>query len=264
MRHPSCWQRRTSSLFVSILLLPIFPLSTFAGKVVVKRTVQEEVADTSTDGNTQECLKDRLACNPFKRGDESCYDNHSSCHEWAKAGECGKNPDYMLSHCRLSCEECMVRCADLNRNCKKWAEEGECEINTEWMLENCPESCEQCRNTDTNAEIDQLSYPSENIDSILGLEFGIMQSIEGSEETQSKVRSVLQEASDYMEQYLAVLKKNGISDIDALLHCYNAHRLCAVWAASGECTKNDKYMKKNCSPVCKSCELNPSSTGVSA
>jgi hypothetical protein len=266
MPRPSCCYFCTSFLIVSLLLLPSFPSSTFAGKVVVKRAVQEEVSvtSTSTDGNTQECRNDRLACNPFKRGDESCYDSHSSCHEWAKAGECEKNPNYMLFNCPLACEQCTAGCADLNRNCKHWAEEGECEINPGWMLENCPVSCQQCRNTDTNAEIDQVSHPSENIDAILGLEFGIMQSIEGSEETQARVRSVIREASDFMEYYSAALREGGISDTDALLHCYNTHRLCALWAADGECTRNSKYMKKNCGPVCKSCVLSPSPSGASA
>jgi len=127
------------------------------------------------------------------------------------------------------------------------------------MLVNCALSCEQCSTTDSTVS-DEASLPAENIDSILGLEFGILQTIEGSEETWAKVQTVMREAGRFMEHYLAALKQKGISDIDALMQCYNAHRLCALWAAEGECTSNSVYMDKNCGPVCKSCELSSNPT----
>ncbi len=40
----------------------------------------------------------------------ACRDNHASCPQWAKMGECDKNPVYMQGdqnvrgHCRLSCK----------------------------------------------------------------------------------------------------------------------------------------------------------------
>lgn len=30
-------------------------------------------------------------------------DAHPQCAEWAQSGECTKNPDYMMSNCKLSC-----------------------------------------------------------------------------------------------------------------------------------------------------------------
>lgn len=227
----------------------------------MKRVLQENYA-VASDGNTQECLNDVLACNPFKRGDEFCYDSHSRCFQWAEDGECGKNPSYMMVNCRLACGQCTAgadECVDHDRNCKLWASEGECEVNPGYMLVNCALSCEQCSTTDST-DNDVASLSAENIDSILGLEFGILQTIEGSEETRAKVQTVMREAGRFMEHYLAALKQKGISDIDALMQCYNTHRLCALWAAEGECTSNSEYMNKNCGPVCKSCELSSNPT----
>ena len=40
-------------------------------------------------------------------------DKNKDCSEWAKAGECSKNPNYMLKNCKTSCESaddiCWVR-----------------------------------------------------------------------------------------------------------------------------------------------------------
>ena len=38
-----------------------------------------------------------------------CYDEDNRCPMWAKAGECGANPAYMLNSCRNSCHVCEGR-----------------------------------------------------------------------------------------------------------------------------------------------------------
>ena len=35
-----------------------------------------------------------------------CIDEHASCKDWAQNNECERNPDFMLSTCRLSCGQC--------------------------------------------------------------------------------------------------------------------------------------------------------------
>ena len=35
-----------------------------------------------------------------------CVDNHENCPFWAATGECEKNPNYMRSHCKKSCDRC--------------------------------------------------------------------------------------------------------------------------------------------------------------
>ncbi len=40
---------------------------------------------------------------PASSSSEVLEDLHESCGFWAREGECTNNPEYMLSHCRLSC-----------------------------------------------------------------------------------------------------------------------------------------------------------------
>lgn len=57
------------------------------------------------------------------RDPEICEDNHKLCPNWAKNGECDKNPKYMvgddsrLGACRLSCGAC-ESCAAHDNTCK--------------------------------------------------------------------------------------------------------------------------------------------------
>jgi len=38
----------------------------------------------------------------------NCMDNHELCSEWASAGECSKNPNYMRPNCMKSCNTCPI------------------------------------------------------------------------------------------------------------------------------------------------------------
>ena len=35
-----------------------------------------------------------------------CVDNHHFCADWARRGECTRNPNYMLVYCKKSCSQC--------------------------------------------------------------------------------------------------------------------------------------------------------------
>ena len=37
---------------------------------------------------------------------QACRDQHPNCASWATYGECEKNPNYMQSHCPVSCDTC--------------------------------------------------------------------------------------------------------------------------------------------------------------
>jgi len=43
--------------------------------------------------------------------DTACIDNNANCSEWAKRGECSKNPGYMLVNCKKSCKNAQVELA---------------------------------------------------------------------------------------------------------------------------------------------------------
>lgn len=58
---------------------------------------------TITTGASKETLSDDM--NYYA---EDCFDLEAEeCPGWAATGECTINPDYMLQHCRFSCQTCM-------------------------------------------------------------------------------------------------------------------------------------------------------------
>mmetsp|Transcript_1080 Transcript_1080/g.3152 ORF Transcript_1080/g.3152 Transcript_1080/m.3152 type:complete len:492 (-) Transcript_1080:1135-2610(-) len=61
----------------------------------------------------------------------------------------------------------------------------------------------------------------------------------------------LEEATEYMET--VVHHDDKYESVRSL--CQNKHESCAFWSIIGECEKNPGYMKVNCAPVCKSCEM---------
>ncbi|MCU0663405.1 MAG: hypothetical protein MUC50_13895 [Myxococcota bacterium] len=61
----------------------------------------------------------------------TCTNKNTNCASWAAAGECTKNPSYMLTSC---CK---------NTNCASWAAAGECTKNPGYMLTNCCASCKK-------------------------------------------------------------------------------------------------------------------------
>lgn len=81
--------------------------------------------------------------NPNPTPSPTCRDDNQSCADWAKHGECNRNPGYMLIHCQKSCNNCSA-CVDLNEFCHAWAENGECHRNYGYMLRNCKKSCNIC------------------------------------------------------------------------------------------------------------------------
>ena len=43
----------------------------------------------------------------YVHNNEDCFDDEvDACPDWAASGECNVNPDYMLIHCRYSCQTC--------------------------------------------------------------------------------------------------------------------------------------------------------------
>ncbi|XP_065068435.1 uncharacterized protein LOC135693793 [Rhopilema esculentum] len=115
-------------------------------------------------------------------GLETCKDTDSNCQNWAKSGECHKNPSWMLRSCCSSCSGSMgsctadtygaTQCASFVKNygcthngewmwanccksckdcldsmgeCAYWASIGECDNNKSWMQENCKLSCKVCK-----------------------------------------------------------------------------------------------------------------------
>jgi len=185
---------------------------------------------------------------------DDCKDSHTNCPLWFDDAECETN-DSVKKYCPLSCGECekvieststanVVKreelCEDNHEKCSDWAGMGECEKNPSYMLAYCRKSCEQCQD-----------HQSEDISIILKrtARFGLMQRAEGTkkEETVEVVKSML----EYMESsddFLSLPKT--IKDL-----CENKNELCSFWAAIGECENNQSFMKIQCAPACRTCNL---------
>ncbi|KAL8586258.1 hypothetical protein ACOMHN_003773 [Nucella lapillus] len=92
----------------------------------------------------------------------SCRNDNPNCGPWASAGYCGTRPDYMLKHCKLSCNDCSGsstnhtttpstttgtsngNCIDHNKYCADWAANNQCNENPDYMHLNCKKSCKIC------------------------------------------------------------------------------------------------------------------------
>lgn len=82
----------------------------------------------------------------------ACEDDSIACPQWARLGECTKNPKFMAQTCALSCGMCgkaprtkkAATCVDSDTNCESWALTGQCVKNPEYMTTHCRKSCGVC------------------------------------------------------------------------------------------------------------------------
>mmetsp|Transcript_55854 Transcript_55854/g.133852 ORF Transcript_55854/g.133852 Transcript_55854/m.133852 type:complete len:249 (-) Transcript_55854:83-829(-) len=134
-----------------------------------------------------------------KAADEaSCADNKRECGQWARAGECVRNPQFMQPEC---CETCtrapqlspqlspaqlreirpaaqptppqpsqqshlpvIAPCADQSTRCTEWTHAGECTANPAFMHSTCRKSCGACSKQSTGTGLSSatgLSSPAE-------------------------------------------------------------------------------------------------------
>lgn len=82
------------------------------GKATEHPNVKTECLAANEDLSAFHCL-------PMEPLRIPCVDAEvKSCPEWAQLGECSKNPQYMLIHCRKSCHSCIgLHQGDVLQNC---------------------------------------------------------------------------------------------------------------------------------------------------
>lgn len=138
--------------------------------------------DVTGDNRRQEATK--AAAGEEATDEASCADNKPECGQWARAGECVRNPHFMRSEC---CEICTLPtgaeptvmpadlsqssrlreirpaaqpkppqplqrsnlpvnapCADDSTRCAEWSRAGECTANPTFMRSTCRKSCGAC------------------------------------------------------------------------------------------------------------------------
>lgn len=86
---------------------------------------------------------------------QTCSDLNMACAEWARAGQCNANPDYMSQQCRKSCGLCAKDelltdrgppCVNTapEHDCEYWSTMGECTSNESFMRTGCTKACGFC------------------------------------------------------------------------------------------------------------------------
>ena len=144
---------------------------------------------------------------------------------------------YMAS---LSKEERFSCGTNTHELCSFWAGQGECQNNPTFMLQGCAPACNSCSGT-VSPNFDAAQESTLQKINIQAFEFGKLQ------KTENHFKAQTQKIIDGTSEYMAT-----IENPDA---CKNDHELCSFWAAQGECEKNQSYMKTNCAPACRSCDL---------
>jgi hypothetical protein len=66
-----------------------------------------------------------------------------ACAEWAAAGECQANPDYMRTQCLLACSALAPSGPRPVQACAEWAAAGECQANPAYMRAQCLLACQK-------------------------------------------------------------------------------------------------------------------------
>ena len=114
----------------------------------VWRNLQGEIApdecpENYVQGTVMEENSPHFFCIRSSRESE-IKDHNQQCKELAAAGECEREPGYMLETCSNACRDIFLdNSLDAHPNCALWASLGECEKSPDYMLRSCIVSCEK-------------------------------------------------------------------------------------------------------------------------
>jgi prolyl 4-hydroxylase len=97
----------------------------------------------------------------------------------------------------------------------------------------------------------RLSFFLANSEMDYGEDIGVRQDVEIDLEQFEDMQDVLYFAREYLTAYDFSQHANHPSLKN---ECRNKHELCALWAALGECGKNQLFMNATCAPVCHACQ----------
>ncbi len=181
---------------------------------------------------------------------DPCLDSNEQCAYWASIDECKKNPNYMLSNCARSCDQCPSffnthekisgLCTDYKEECNQWAKLGECTKNPSYMSANCARSCKKCPSMNQSSK-----SKSKNTDT------GVPQTFEGMNEAEKKTTKAQINA---MKKYASLYINHPDATSKSLGLCKNQLDKCAYYASKGLCEKRVVFMMDNCPLACKMCD----------
>lgn len=178
--------------------------------------------------------------------DDGPPDKSEHCGVWAAAGECEKNPAYMMDECAASCRsggKAESKSVDLHQDCTPWVKDGECYRNPAFMLQQCKASCEQFA-------LKNEGILQDTSDTCVNF------ALRGGCETDQEMASKTCRASCHIQRICAnhtetvlcakALRCEAIMDKEAS---------CAADAARGLCESNPTVMLKNCLKACSETDL---------
>jgi curved DNA-binding protein CbpA len=205
--------------------------------------------------------------------DSDCIDLSADCEDWQRRGECRSNREFMRSECPRSCDSCRRSpsapptnkaatataattrakveaqrrevkvevkakvqgaakggksnsmpsrpgCTDKHAKCKAWADSGECESNAAYMREQCARSCDYCGEGGR------------------GLQTAGVSATRGWTAKKAATAAAAQQQQQQQQP-------TG--------RCVDEYSDCHLWAATGECQSNRKYMTDHCARSCGLC-----------
>jgi len=143
-----------------------------------------------------------------------------------------------------------TNCLNEHELCDFWASKGECENNPNYMLQGCRKACNNCAGSrvPSNAEA-QLNEKDRILKEVE--RFGVKQNVDGTKSPETML--VVRQTVDYMRNYIHAENPTHKLGVDIIKACTNNDKLCAFWAAIGECEKNAGFMTTKCAPSCRTC-----------
>nr|AVA09670.1 putative effector protein [Heterodera avenae] len=193
---------------------------------------------------------------------QSCYNEHECCSVWSQKGECQRNPSFMNSWCKTSCQQCQPdydsnqECDDRHPNCQSWTSQGMCQRNKFWMAENCRQSCGKCRisrqhvcgggsGSQENGDRITLAPPANRCSSPSCYNENICCQLWG-------LAGECHRNPTWMSCFCKVSCGRCIPQDYDFGGCADYHQRCRLWANSGQCQRN-AWMLENCRWSCGTC-----------
>jgi len=176
--------------------------------------------------------KEEQKAPPRRRANAAAIDKDVNCPQWAAAGECQANPDFMLSSCAASCPTSTPRPA-------RPARPGEPE---DWLLRLDSDLIEAQRKADSEMQFD----PDEG---------GCRDKRSDCAELARANLSACGMAPFMLGQCTKTCRACPYKKLigDVLGTCEDKNEMCATWATAGECEANKRFMLSSCSVACGVC-----------
>ena len=197
-------------------------------------------------------------------GDSSCTDEHGgACEYWANIGECQKNPNFMLTRCAKSCQQCnptpppATTTTQPNTNtqtsCTKYQNkvimgaadgpEGSGKGGG-WSLNQCTDACKNANDcsivvfSPTKTQYTSAGYCELWKSSHSASELATLNGLDAYTCTKTNIGDGGSTSGG-----------GGTADV-----CENSETNCEYWASKGHCTKNAGWMNDKCPKSCDTCD----------